>query len=457
MIEVLAVPLLIIAASLFPKMKQNDKKIIQTVFTNVGFEFRKGGEKGEVEMPRLKNKVPILVDEEEIGTTYIYSLPPGLRTDYVHHETIANALGKPAEIEFKRGVGLQVHVYEEDIKDFIPFRDKVTKELLVPAPKKEKDGPNQGKNMWTVVLGRGLRGWLVHNFDHVPHMTIAGTTRFGKSVLLRLIMTYLILFHPDDVEFYIIDLKGKLEFSRYRKLRQVKAVAGTPKEALEVLTYLSQEEEIRDPKTGELVVPRGIFDKELDYFETHDISNITETDMKKRRFILIDEGAQLTPNKFTSDAEERMACQFKLSRIASVFGAIGVRLIYGTQYPTAKNLNPDVKMNSDAKISFRLPAGYASEVAIDEYGAEKLPSDIKGRALMKTHEMKEMQVPFITHEDAWEELERYQDPVKVEGVQEDVIDQEFSRSSATGSYPVFSGPHEVRNKGTDTKDSYVRL
>lgn len=457
MIEVLAVPLLLVAAALFPKMKQNDKKLIQTVFTNVGFGFRKGGEKGEVEMPRLKGTELIIVDEEEIGTTYIYSLPPGLRKDYVHAETIADALGKPAEIEFKRGVGLQVHVYEEDIKDFIPFRDKKTKELLIPAPGQETKGPNIGKNKWTVVLGRGLRGWLVHNFDHVPHMTIAGTTRFGKSVLLRLIMTYLILFHPDDVEFYIIDLKGKLEFNRYRKLRQVKAVAGTPREALELLTYLSQEDEIRDKQTGEVLVPRGIFDKEMDYFEKHDISNITETTISKRRFILVDEGAQLTPNKFTSDADERMACQFKLSRIASVFGAIGVRLITGTQYPTAKNLNPDVKMNSDAKISFRLPAGYASEVAIDEYGAEKLPSDIKGRALMKTHELKEIQVPFITHEDAWAVLERYQDPVRVEGVQENVIDQEVDRSSAAGSHSVFPGPHEVRNEGTDSEDSWVRL
>lgn len=452
MIEVLAFPLVLVAAALWPKMKQNDKKMIQKVFDNLGYYF---GSKDDVQKPKLKGTEPIMDEDTEIGTTYLYSLPPGLKVDYVTDASIANAIGKPVEVEYKRGKGLMVHVFNEDLPELIPYKDK-DGNVLVPEPEKEKDGPRKGDYLWTVPMGRGIRGWIKHDFDKVPHAVISGTTRFGKTVLLRLVMMYLILFHPNDVEIYIIDLKGGLEFNRYRKLRQVKRVAGTPKEALEMLMYLSQEEEVRDKKTGEILIPKGILDKEMERFEREIISNITETNIKKRRFIIIDEGAQLTPNKFTADMEERIQCQFKLSRIASVFGAIGVRLIYGTQYPTAKNLNPDIKMNADLKVAFRLPAGYASQVAIDETGAEKLPSDVKGRALFKTHELKEMQVPFVTHDDAWAELQRYQDPVRVEGEREDVIPYK-SKGNQTGGNSEHAGPVEVRNEGTATSDSYVRF
>lgn len=444
MIEVLAVPLIIVAAALFPKMKQNDKKIIQEWFENIDYGFKK---EGKFQGPKLKSTSPIKDGDEEIGTSYLYSYTPGLPVS-LNGDSIANALGKPAEFEFKRGQGIFIHVYHEDLKRFIDFADK-DMNMLTPEPEKTKKGYK-----WTVPIGKGVKGWTWHNFEHIPHMTIAGTTRFGKSVLLRLIMTYLILFHPKDVEIYVIDLKGRLEFNRYRNLKQVKGVAGTPKEAAAMLTRLSQEEEIRNKK-GELIVPLGILDEELKYFEKNYISNITETSIKKRRFIIIDEGAQLSPNKFTDDNAYREICQYKLSRIAAVFGAVGARLIYATQYPTRENLNPNVKMNADTKISFRLPAGYASKVAIDEEGAEKLPSDFKGRALMKTHELKEVQVPLITHKQAWAFLERYQDPMKVEGEQEDVITLR-KESEPTTSDLSQSGHHEVRHKGTDPKDPRIR-
>lgn len=442
MIEVLAFPLLLVAASLMPKMKSNDKKILNEVFKNCSIGIFKGG---ELETPKLKSVTSIKEGEVEIGKTYLYSWPPGLRNDF-KDDLFADALGKPAEVEFKRGEGYYIHVYHEDLKGLIPFAE-------VPEPPKDKKG-----NMipWMIPIGKGLKGWEWHNFDHIPHMTIAGTTRFGKTVLLRLIMTYLTMHQPDDVEFYIIDLKGKLEFNRYRNLRQIKWIAGTPGEAMEMLTYLTNEEEIRDKKTGEVLVPLGVLEKEMAHFEKSYISNITETNIKKRRFIIVDEGAQLTPNKFTGDEYERKVCQYKLSRIASVFGALGVRLVFGTQYPKAEYLNPNVKMNSDAKISFRLPAGYASKVAIDETGAEKLPSDIKGRALMKTHKLKEMQVPLITHEEAWEVLQRYQDPERVEGVPSNVIPYQ-QETNETGGHSEHPGQNPVRNPRTNPGDSWVRF
>jgi S-DNA-T family DNA segregation ATPase FtsK/SpoIIIE len=417
-------------------------KLLAELWKNTHYGVLKGG---ELETPKLKKVIPIKDGETEIGLSYLYKLPVGVRGE-VLSEFVANALGKPVEVEFKRGEGLYVHVYHEELKEMIRFSE-------VPSPPEDSEGNTM---KWTIPLGKGLKGWVWHCFDHTPHMTIAGTTRFGKTVLLRLIMTYLIMYHQEDVEFYIIDLKGKLESNRYRNLRQIKWIAGTPSEAMEMLTYLTNEEEIRDKKTGEVIVPLGILEKEMAYFEKNYISNITETKDQKRRFIIVDEGAQLAPNKFTGDEYERKICQYKLSRIASVFGALGVRLIFGTQYPKAEYLNPNVKMNSDAKISFRLPAGYASKVAIDETGAEKLPSHFKGRALMKTHDLKEMQVPLITHEEAWKELQRYQDPWKTEGEPEHVIPYR-QETNETGGNTEHPGQSEIRDTRTNSSHTWVRF
>jgi S-DNA-T family DNA segregation ATPase FtsK/SpoIIIE len=438
-IEVLAFPLVLVAAAMFPKMKNNDKKTIRMLFENTHYGIRKGG---ELEIPVLKKKEPIMDGKDEIGTTYVYSLPVGLKGGNVEPDLFSEALGKPVEVEYKRGKGLSVHVYNQDVRTLIPFKE-------VPEPPMVEVKGKEEQERWVVPLGKGLKGWLWHNFDHVPHMTVAGTTRFGKTVLLRLIMTYLIMHQPDDVEFYIIDLKGKLEFNRYRNLKQVKWIAGTPAEALDMLTHLTNEELTKEAPF------LGVLEREMEYYEANYISNITETNIKKRRFIIVDEGAQLAPNNFTSDKVVKILCQDKLSRISAVGGALGMRLIFGTQYPTSKTLSPNVKMNSDAKISFRLPAGYASEVAIDEYGAEKLPSNQKGRALMKTHELKEMQVPFITHAEAWKELERYQDPFKVEGEPDNVISYQ-SEIDPTGGNSQYPRPSEVRHKGANPDDSFFR-
>ncbi|MEM5591955.1 hypothetical protein AAHH67_09825 [Niallia circulans] len=111
-----------------------------------------------------------------------------------------------------------------------------------------------------------------------------------------------------------------------------------------------------------------------------------------------------------------------LSEVARVAGALGYRLIYATQYPTADTLPRQIKQNADAKISFRLPSGYASKVAIDDVGAEELPSNIKGRAIFKTHELRELQAPFISHEEMWQRLEKYQEAQVLEVKPNDIIE-----------------------------------
>src|SRR5699024_9575963 len=241
---------------------------------------------------------------------------------------------------------LKIRVYKEDLKMRYDY-----------------DFSRNYSGGWTAPIGKTLNGIAMHDFDKIPHMTIAGMTRQGKTVLLKLIMTHLISYHADDVEFYIIDLKGGLEFDQYRNIKQVKRVASDVNEAYKLLTDVSEQ-----------------IKTDMSHFKQNGYTNILNTDIKKRKFIITDEGAELAPATHQTKEQKDMFkfCQHTLSEIARVAGALGYRNIFCTQYPTSDTLPRQIKQNSDAKISFRLPTEVASRVAIDEQGAETLEN--AGRA-----------------------------------------------------------------------------
>ncbi|WP_297989109.1 FtsK/SpoIIIE domain-containing protein [uncultured Anoxybacillus sp.] len=245
---------------------------------------------------------------------------------------------------------------------------------------------------WVIPLGCNEKGWHFHDFDKTPHCTISGTTRFGKTVMLKNIMTYLIEHHPDDVEFVILDMKGGLEFGRYKNLKQVVDVASNPVEAFNALGKV-----------------KAFMEQQEALFKANGWSNVVNTPIQKRLFVIVDEGAQLAPDRFMTKEQKDMlaSCQHTLGEIARIGGALGIRLIFCTQYPTSDTLPRQVKQNADLKITFRLPTGYASQVAIDDYGAEELPSDIPGRAIVKTHEKILVQTPFISDDEMMKRLEVY--------------------------------------------------
>jgi DNA segregation ATPase FtsK/SpoIIIE, S-DNA-T family len=431
MLEWLMVPALIGVAALVP-IGNNDKQKIKRIFEATGYGVP-DKERKKLMTPQFRKKLPIMDQDEQIGIRYLYKIPLGLpATKAAEMEKsvgfFTDGLNRPVIVEFRRVLDkdprkyLTVSVFNKDIPSLFPYKQ-------IPCQKPLNEGEKNEYMEWLVPLGRTLEDVVFHDFDKIPHKTVAGTTRFGKTVFLKVLMTYLIENHPNDVEFHIIDLKGGLEFSKYKKLRQVKTVATNAFEAFALLKRLTNQ--FPDENEGE---DYGEIEYVFEEFRKKGISNIVHTSIKKRTFIIVDEGAQMTPGTFMSSKEKNMLieCQSKLSRIAAVSGALGYRLVFATQYPVATTLPREIKQNADGKITFRLPTGYASEVAIDEYGAEKLPSDIKGRMLYKTHELREMQAPLIEDDEMWERLAKYQEPQIMEGEAENVIEyREGSPSTGT--------------------------
>lgn len=343
------------------KWKDDDKKKIQHTFNNIGYKVK------DHTPTRLKTI------KRDSYIEYVYNVPYGLIDDPKLQPVIEKTLHKSVRVYFDGK--LHIRVYKQKLNKSYPYS-------LFPS-----------KGNWTIPVGMAQEGIVYHDFDAIPHMTIAGATTWGKTVFMKMLMTHLIENNPDGVEFYILDLKGKLAFNKYAKLKQVKAVAGDIKESARVLKTVK-----KDIKT------------DMENFLKIDAENAKEANSPTRKFIIVDEAGELVPDKTTMSEDDFLyakTCQQVLSYIARVSGQLGYKLIFGTQYPTADILNNQIKANSLAKVSFRLSTSIQSNVAIDQKGAELL--EYPGRAIYKTVKEHLVQTPNISKKEIWEKLGRYED------------------------------------------------
>lgn len=369
MIEWLAFPLVITAAAFIPKGPIKDEKVIQQIFENKRVCIKRGE---GIQYPKLKRKI-----KGYSYDTYIFSMPYGLHTEDIKDvvPTIKEALQK--EIEFEVEGYLKMDVFHEQL----PKKWEYDKSLL-------------RENTWEVPIGKNHKGILYHDFDKYAHFLIGGVPGFGKTVLMKSMFNTLLLNNPDDVEFYILDLKGGLEFFKYSSLPQVKNVSCDIYEAAEILG---------------IIVDRM---KEMEYhFKINGYTNINDTPIKKRTFVIVDEGAELSPeSKVGKEKEFAFFCQSALSEIARIGRAVGYRLIYGTQYPSSKSVNMNVKMNIVSRISFIAASQVSSRVILDDIGAEDLPS-IPGRAIYKVEKCRTVQVPYIDDKMMFKMMEERKDVI----------------------------------------------
>ncbi|KAB2419281.1 MULTISPECIES: FtsK/SpoIIIE domain-containing protein [Bacillus cereus group] len=371
MLELLSVPVAGLLFAIFGdklKSKDDDRKKIQAFFEVSGIAIR-------IE-ERLQYPIFLERKNDDRSTTYVYRLPVGMPSKIIQkvEDVVSEGLNKPVRIDYDN-YKLNIRVFHRDIpKKWSWSNDLVT----------------QGK--WLVPMGQGLEKLIYHDFDKTPHMTLGGLTRMGKTVFLKNVVTSLTIAQPEHIHLYIIDLKGGLEFGPYKNLKQIVSIAEKPVEAFMILKDILEKME-----------------EKMQYMKDRHYTNVVETNIKERYFIIVDEGAELCPDKSMKKEQQRLlgACQQMLSHIARIGGALGFRLIFCTQYPTGDTLPRQVKQNSDAKLGFRLPTQTASNVVIDEPGLESIKS-IPGRAIFKTDRLTEIQVPYISNEVMWNYLKQFE-------------------------------------------------
>jgi hypothetical protein len=369
----------------------SDAAKIQRIARNCGLFIKEGKEEKTIQLfRRHKNKW---------GTEYVYRIPLGLSfkdfedkldnfNDGINNKKsiielsdlnnldfrkeIVQQLKKMAnkklnkEIYMKYDGMLRISIYDEALTERFDYDEKLLSSC----------------KGWKVPVGISRTGVINHDTEKIPHFIVAGGTDKGKSVFVHVIINTLIHNKPNDVNLYLIDLKGGLEFNRYKNLKQVHSFAKDAIEALLTLQKVKQD-----------------MNKMMDYLLMKGFSDIKEAGIKERHFVVVDEAAEISSSGEvdTETKKIKIKCENIITDIARRGRAAGFRLIYATQYPTNETLRSQVRQNIGARLCFPLETSAASLAVLDEKGAEDLPL-IKGRAIYKTDRKTIVQAPLIEKE-----------------------------------------------------------
>lgn len=360
----------------------SDAQKIQRIVANANLNVKENGRTKSIRLQR-KRKI-------KGGMEYVYQLPLGLSVKQMedHRHLLEDGLNVRQVISWEEIKKLKLDkTILQQIKRL--FRqEKAQKEVVIDfdgmlrirvyeqsLPKSIEWQDDMRAKKWAVPVGFNRDGLIHHDFEKRPHIVVAGTTGYGKSQYLKLLITTLIQEQPDNVHFSLVDLKGGTAFYRFKDLKQVNGVAKDPEEAKEMLTQVQEQMEERLSE----VVHGGFED-------------VQEAGIKDRHFIIVDEAADL----------DKPSLEI-VTDIARRGRAAGVRLVYATQYPTNETLPSQVRQNIGGRISFVLETTAASLATLDEKGAEDLP-EIPGRAIYKRVKKEVVQCPYITNDQIKEQI-----------------------------------------------------
>ncbi|MBO1515074.1 FtsK/SpoIIIE domain-containing protein [Metabacillus bambusae] len=365
----------------------NDADKIQRIFANSGWNGRNG------EMIRLQRKskfkggveyayqIPLGFDRKKIEADK-HILEDGLNIRHKYFEIdpsellkikfdktvlqqikkiLTNQKIKRKEIELLFDGMLRIKVYNEKMQDQYDWDESYLK-----------------KGTWSVSIGNTRQGIVRHDFDEYKHLIIAGASGYGKSALLKLVVTSLVLQQPDNANLHLIDLKGGSAFQRFKDIKQVKNYTREPEETKDILKEI--QEEMNKAYTD--IVDQGYED-------------VKESGRKERHFIIIDEAADIADNQ---------ACMDVVTDIARRGRGAGYYLIYATQYPSSQSIPQQTKRNIPTRLCFVLDDATASNTALGQTGAEELPL-IPGRGIYKNVKSKVVQTPYINNKEIQKRIE----------------------------------------------------
>ncbi|AEV95072.1 DNA translocase FtsK [Pediococcus claussenii] len=234
----------------------------------------------------------------------------------------------------------------------VGFRD------VIEAQAPHSDAPLQ------VPIGRDVSGNLVlSDLVKMQHLLIAGATGSGKSVMINVIITGLLMnARPDEVKFILIDPK-KVELGVYNDIPHLLTpVVTDSKKAARALHKVVAEMQRRYDLFAEANV-RNI----KGY---NDLVDDLNQDGKQRPHlpyivVIVDELSDLMMVA-SNEVEDAII------RLAQLARAAGIHMIIATQRPSVDVVTGLIKANVPSRIAFAVASGTDSRTIIDQNGAEKL-------------------------------------------------------------------------------------
>lgn len=326
------------------------------------------------------NNIHINVKESIIGSSVIrliLTLPPDLSANKIISRTkdIQLWLGLNSEPHvFINNRGMNIDIVREH-PETIYFEQfmKLTREQIQQDIKKTNLIAPLGLNPLNEVI------YMDFSSSLSPHLLTGGTTGSGKSVTLNsIILGIMCLYEPEQVQFMFIDPK-KVEFTIYENKKHTMNVITEISEAVLVLQHMVEEMERRYTTFAQ----EGVTNLE-EYIEEVEI-------VLPRIIVVFDEFADF----MTQDADMKKQVENAIMRLGQKARAAGIHLIICTQNPKSDIINTNIRNNLGARLALRAADATASNIILDDSGAEKLAG--KGDFLAKVHgNVERGKSPFLT-------------------------------------------------------------
>lgn len=286
----------------------------------------------------------------------------------------------------------------------------------------EQTPQHPGKPL-VIPLGKDVNGHVqTMDLSKMPHLLIAGATGSGKSVMINVIITSILMTaKPDQVRMMLIDPK-KVELSVYNGVPHLLTpVVTEAKLAPSALNKVLKEMEHRYERFAAAGVRNmGEYNKK--------VAQSDDPAMTKMPYIvvIVDELSDLM---MVAGNEVETA----IVRLAQMARAAGIHIIIATQRPSVDVITGLIKANIPSRIAFAVSSGVDSRTILDANGAEKLlgRGDMLYKPIDASSPMR-IQGAFIPSEDVEAVVSAITDQVQPEYI-EDMAPSDAPEASVDGA------------------------
>ncbi|WP_180231610.1 FtsK/SpoIIIE domain-containing protein [Priestia megaterium] len=318
--------------------------------------------------PRLLDMRP---DTESETFTYVFSLPLGFSPDEL----------RKREYVFRQAFGGNIELGGED-KVFTLTLFNRSNDETIDYNYGDFMRKIHGKKM-PIVCGKDKRGqWFTYDMVTNPYAVIGGVPGSGKSSILRIILTTLILTKkPSELSLYLIDCK-RSEFHLFRNIQHTQALESDKRGANRILDELHAE-----------MLDRT---KLLEVFGIDHIDKLPKEHRKPYILLCIDEYVMLRDDKLLNA---------KLIELVAMGRALGIYAILSMQRPSHKVIDTTLRDCLDVSMGFKVRNQTSAEI-LETPGADKLTKS--GQFIIDFRgENTELKAPYLDLDVAKELLNVY--------------------------------------------------
>ena len=200
-----------------------------------------------------------------------------------------------------------------------------------------------------------------------PHLLVGGTTGGGKTTaLVAWLASLMLTTPPDDLRLTLVDPKAGSQFPWATQVPHVDALLTTPQEVCALVAQWADEQEARYAAFRDAGV--------VDVYAARQAGLASYP----FRLLVVDEYKDL---KDQLDKDDLKELERNIGRIGQKARGAGLFIWIATQHPLAETISSTLKNNLPTRLALRVTSASASQVVLDEPGADTLLG--KGDAFFK--------------------------------------------------------------------------